>query len=99
MLMVRPIATRSPTVNAPLPITCTLGASEYPERVAQIRSLGRDSLISAAVHEGDATLRFKPDSPTRDRVTAFVAAESACCAFLEFAITEEADALVLTITA
>jgi hypothetical protein len=44
-------------------------------------------------------LRFRPDAAIRARVEAIVAAESECCAFLDFRLEHDSDATVLTITA
>jgi hypothetical protein len=65
-----------------------------PLRLAQMAALGRDSLLEV---DGSA-LRFRTDRRTRERLAAFVAAESACCPFLDLHLTEQRDRLVLTIT-
>ena len=44
-------------------------------------------------------LRFRPDPSVRERVEAVVAAESDCCAFLDFEVAHDDDATVLTISA
>jgi hypothetical protein len=82
-----------------LPIACTLEPAEMPQRGAEIRALGRDGLEAAERGEGSVTLRFRPDPSIRERVEAIVAAESKCCAFLGFSLTEAEQATVLTITA
>ena len=48
---------------------------------------------------GRVVLRFRPDPEIRERVEAIVAAESECCAFLDFRVEHEHAATVLTISA
>jgi hypothetical protein len=78
------------------PIACTLTAAEMPARRAEMAAIARD-LICADVHEAHAVLRFGTAAATRERVAAFVAAESRCCAFLRMQLREDPDALTLTI--
>jgi hypothetical protein len=81
------------------PIACSLTAAELPAREAQIRALGRDGLVAAAEEADRVVLRFRPDPEIRERVAAIVAAESECCAFLDFTIEHDDGATVLTIAA
>jgi hypothetical protein len=78
------------------PIACTLTEAEMPARRAEMAAIARD-LVSADVHEAHAVLRFGPTAATRERVAAFVAAESRCCAFLRMELRDDPDALTLTI--
>jgi hypothetical protein len=82
-----------------LPVACTLDAAEMAQRGAEIRALGRDGLEVAERGERSVTLRFRADPAIRERVEAIVAAESRCCAFLDFSVAEAEDATVLTIAA
>jgi len=82
-----------------IPIACTLTAAQMPQRLAEIRAIGQAALLSAETTESDATLRFRAGADTRTRVEAIVAAESKCCAFLRFDLTDEPRALVLNIRA
>jgi hypothetical protein len=77
-------------------IACSLSSGELPERLAELRALGRDALLSVSA---EGVLRFRADKGTRARLEAIVAAESGCCPFLSFDLREQAGALVLTITA
>jgi hypothetical protein len=79
-----------------LPIACALTKAEMPARRDEMDAIARD-LVSADAHESHAVLRLRPSAGTRERVVAFVAAESRCCAFLRMELREEADALTLTI--
>ena len=78
------------------PIACSLSADELPERLAETRAIGRDALLSVSP---DGAQRFRADQPTRERLEAIIAAESRCCSFLRFELTEERDELVLSVTA
>ena len=81
------------------PVACTLDPAEMPRRGDEIRALGRDGLLSVERAERHVTLRFRPDAAIRRRVESIVAAESRCCAFLDFDVAGEEDATVLTIAA
>ena len=80
-----------------LPIACTLTAAELPERLAEMRDVGRAALIDARACGPRAELRFAAGAGVRDRVEAIVAAEAQCCAFLTMHVTEEPDTVVLAI--
>lgn len=83
--------------NVPeMPIACTLGGTDYEERLAWIAQLNRDGLQS---HRQDATtLELHYAAAGRDRVQQLVRQESECCAFLEFAVQESANQVSVTIT-
>jgi hypothetical protein len=78
------------------PIACTLTEAEMPARRLEMAAIARD-LVSAAAQETHAVLRFGQAPATRERVAAFVAAESRCCAFLRMELRDDPDALTLTI--
>ncbi|MGZ6697306.1 MAG: hypothetical protein ACXVFL_16910 [Solirubrobacteraceae bacterium] len=78
------------------PIACTLTEAEMPARRVEMAALARD-LVSADVQEAHAVLRFRQAAAARERVAAFVAAESRCCAFLHMRLRDDPDALTLTI--
>jgi hypothetical protein len=82
-----------------LPIACSLSATELPDRLAEIASLGRAALVDARTEPLRAQLRFAAGAGITDRVEAVAAAESRCCAFLTMRVTDEPGAVVLTITA
>lgn len=81
------------------PIACTLSPADMPRRAADIRALGRDALVAVERSEASATLRFRRDPDIRDRLEAIVAAESECCAFIDFELADGDDAIVLTLRA
>jgi hypothetical protein len=78
------------------PIACALTEAEMPARRAQMGALGRD-LVAAEAQGAHAVLRFRAAAGTRERLAAFVAAESRCCAFLRMQLRDDGEALALTI--
>jgi hypothetical protein len=81
------------------PIACTLDPAEMPARGDEIRALGRDGLEAVERGELSVTLQFRPDPAIRERVERIVAAESRCCAFLDFTLAADRAATLLTIAA
>jgi hypothetical protein len=78
------------------PIACTLTESELPARRAQIAAIAQD-LVSADAHAARGVLRLRHGAHTRERVAAFVAAESRCCPFLRMELHDGPDAVTLTV--
>jgi hypothetical protein len=78
------------------PIACTLSAAEMPARRAEMALIAHD-LVSAETHADRGVLRFRAGARTRERVAAFVAAESRCCPFLRMELRDEPGALTLTV--
>ena len=76
------------------PIACTLTADELPDRLDSARQLGERALVGLDVSERRALLRF---DGARESVDALVAAESKCCSFLAFAVTETGEEIELEI--
>jgi hypothetical protein len=81
------------------PIACTLDPAQMPQRRDEIRALGRAGLQAVERGARQLTLRFRRDAAIRERVERIVAAESSCCAFLDFTLADEKEAIVLTIAA
>ena len=79
------------------PIACTLGGTDYAERLAWIASLNRDGLLGH--QRRNATLELRYAQTVRDRVHELVRKESECCAFLTFAVDESGRDVRLTIAA
>lgn len=86
-------------MTAPLPIACTLTGDELGARLAEIRAVSRRALRSKTVAGRHAVLSFEPAPGIRDRLATIVAAESRCCAFLTMDLTDQPDAITLTIDA
>ena len=81
------------------PIACTLTPAQLPARLAEIRAVGDAALRSTEASGSGAVLRFDADEHARARLAAIVAAESVCCAFLEFDLEDKPAETVLTIRA
>jgi MerR family transcriptional regulator, copper efflux regulator len=86
-------------MSQPLPIACSFSGADFASRVAELRALGGDGLLSVSEEPGRAVLRFRPAADIRKRVEATAAAESECCAFLDFRVDHDAETTTLTITA
>jgi hypothetical protein len=84
---------------AELPIACSLSATDLSARLAEIADLGRAALLDVRHQPGRAELRLAALAGTRRRVDAIAAAESRCCPFLVMRVTEEPDAVILTVEA
>jgi hypothetical protein len=81
------------------PIACSLNASELERRLTEIAEIGAEGLTGRGVDGGRHVLRFHADSETRHRLEAIVAAEAACCSFLDLSLGEQGDELILSINA
>jgi hypothetical protein len=84
---------------AELPIACSLSVTELPARLAEMAALGDAALMDARQDATHAELRFAAGATVHERVSAIVAAESRCCAFLTMRVSETPDAVVLAIDA
>ena len=82
-----------------VPIACSLTPEEMPDRMNGAKQLGRESLLDVSTLGRRAELRFKGDAQTREGIDAFIAAESKCCPFFSFEVSDEADSTVLAIEA
>jgi hypothetical protein len=82
-----------------LPIACSLDATEFPRRLAEMGDVGRAALVDVTHDEVRADLRFAAGNGIRERIEAIVAAESDCCAFLTMSVEDAPDVVVLTIDA
>ena len=81
------------------PIACSLDADELRQRLAEMSAIGNEALRHVRSSPRQAVLRFTADDETRVRLEAIVAAEARCCAFMDFELGDEADAIVMTISA
>jgi hypothetical protein len=83
--------------RAATPIVCTLGPGDYKERLALIAALARDGLLNISRDDLHLELSYAPN--VADRVREMVGKEQACCAFLNFELSEIDESIRLTITA
>ncbi|HUC01100.1 MAG TPA: hypothetical protein VMS11_14865 [Solirubrobacterales bacterium] len=82
-----------------LPIACSLGAEDLKRRLAGLAAIGEQGLIGRESDGGTHLLRFRPDSATRSRLEEIVATEAQCCPFLDLALEERGEELILSIAA
>lgn len=78
-------------------IACTLSATDYRVRLAEIAALTRDALRHAERRGLTLDLRYAPEAAAR--VRRLVEQERACCAFLQFELQEGAGEVRLLVTA
>lgn len=83
--------------NDALSIACALGASDFKERVADIRALARRSLHHA--ERAPLSLKLIYGREALEEVNNLMRKEQACCAFLTFDLKSDPREVVFTITA
>ncbi|MBS1881589.1 MAG: hypothetical protein JSS97_01370 [Actinobacteria bacterium] len=85
---------------AAAPVACSLDASGMKDRLERLRSIGADALVEVEEpSERSALLRFRPDAGTRTSLEEVVAAERACCPFLDLRLTDRGGLVELGIAA
>lgn len=77
------------------PIVCTLSPTAMAPRLAQIRDLTRRHLRGHLFHGSTLVLTY--DVAASDELRQIVSLEQECCAFLDFEIRTQADAIELRI--
>jgi hypothetical protein len=80
------------------PIACTLSPDGMTARMALIDALAADGLLDRTPTASGLRVRLRDTPDIERRTRQLVAAESACCAFLDFTLGREDGALVLDIT-
>jgi len=80
-----------------IPIACTLSATDYRTRLAEIAALSREALRRVERRGLTLDLRYAPEAV--ERVRRLVEQERTCCAFLQFELQEGADEVRLLVTA
>lgn len=78
---------------------CSLDPERLGRRLSEIEAIGADALTSCEASTGRHVLRFRASDETRRRLEELVAAEAECCSFLDLALDEAGDELVLTVSA
>jgi hypothetical protein len=85
-------------ITDPTPIACSLTGAGYRKRVADTGQVARDALLERQPIDGGARLSFEETADVRERLEAFVAAESECCPFLAMNLRAADGRLVLEVT-
>ena len=80
-----------------LPIACTLSPDGLASRLALIDALASDGLLERTPTDAGLRVRLRDTPEIERRARELVAAESRCCAFLDFELTREGRELVLDI--
>jgi len=76
----------SETKAAPEPVACRLGPAELRARRTELREGLFREIESVREVEGGVALEFAPAAERVERLGAFIAFESECCPFLDFAL-------------
>jgi hypothetical protein len=84
-------------MSTELPIACTLSPDGFAARMSLIDALAADGLITRAATAHGVRVRLRDTPEIERRVRELVAAESECCAFLDFTLGRDDDAIVLEI--
>lgn len=79
------------------PVVCSLSAGAYAERLELIRRVGAEALLRIDRYADCIELRFRPGKRLAAELREIRDAESRCCAFLRLELTDERDAIVLSI--
>ncbi len=82
-----------------LPLACTLGLADGAERFRRWRELAAEAAPVARRTEGRLEVRYQPGPGIFDELRALAAAEAECCAFVAWAVTEQAGDPTLVVSA
>jgi hypothetical protein len=80
-----------------IPIACTLPPDGMSARQALIDALAADGLLDRVPTDTGLRVRLRDTPEIERRTRELVAAESECCAFLDFELAREDGVLVLDI--
>jgi hypothetical protein len=72
---------------------CSLNPGELEARLSEWRSLREDALISESVQGQVVSSLYRRSEDVARRLHGLIEGEARCCAFLEFSLYEEADAI------
>jgi hypothetical protein len=81
-----------------LPIACSLNPDDKTARRALIDELAADGLIDRTPTAAGLRLRLRDTPQIEQRTRELIAAESVCCAFLDFRLDRDDGDLVLDVT-
>jgi hypothetical protein len=82
------------------PVACDMSAAEdtVPDRMAEYRRLFDQALIERTSTEATATFTLATHPGVREWVLDLVRREAACCPFLSYDVTTDADRIIWTIS-
>ena len=81
-----------------VPIACTLSPDGVAARMALVDTLAADGLLHRARTSTGMRVRLRDTPDIEQRTLELIAAESRCCAFLDFELGREDGDLVLEIS-
>ncbi|MDA0164216.1 hypothetical protein OM076_28355 [Solirubrobacter ginsenosidimutans] len=81
-----------------LPIACSLSPDGMSARLALIEALAADGLLERTATESGLRVRLRDTPEIERRTRELIAAESACCGFLDFDLRRDDTALILDIS-
>jgi hypothetical protein len=82
-----------------LPLACTLDAADGADRSRRWRQLTAEAAPVARRTGGRLEVRYQPGPGVLDELRALAAAESECCPFVAWAVTEQAGQPTLVVSA
>jgi len=82
-----------------LPLACKLGPIDGADRSRRWRQLAADAAPVARRTEGRLEVRYQPGPGVLDELHALAAAESECCPFVSWSVTERAGDPTLVVSA
>jgi hypothetical protein len=80
------------------PIACTLSPDGMTARLSLIDALAADGLLDRTPTDTGLRVRLRDTPEIERRTRELIAAESKCCAFLDFTLGRDGTALVLEIS-
>ena len=83
---------------ADVPIACTLSPDNLQHRLSLIDALAVDGLLDRSPIDNGVRVRLRDTPDIERRTLELVAAESRCCAFLDFDLRRQDGRLVLDIS-
>jgi DNA-binding transcriptional MerR regulator len=93
-----PCADDCACLSAALPLACTLGSEEIPERLVQWQAVMDHAVSRTTAADGALRLEFD-DAGILDALARVAVAEQQCCAFFSFSITVDARGVALEVRA
>ena len=81
-----------------LPIACTIGAAEGPQRLREWQEVAAVAGIGRTTTEGKVTLIFRDLAGVREDLERLVAAERLCCGFLDWRLVPAEGRLQVEVT-
>jgi hypothetical protein len=85
-------------MSTDIPIACTLPPDGFTARMGLIDALAADGLIDRTDTERGVRVRLRDTPEIEQRVRELAAADSRCCAFLDFTLGRNDDVIVLDIS-